>query len=117
MDPLIQEGAKRQLPLEVAKAAFLLSGGLIQPIATGQGCGNKSGLTRTESFAQHKGAKLGRDNHAAEQSRKRALLEQSIRYCAEQDMNKTETAEAVGCKLTMVSTVAKEFGIKFKCDG
>lgn len=118
MDPLIQEGAQRQSHLEAAKAAFLLSGGSITPIAIGQGCGNQTGLTKQEAFAQRKGAKTGRANQAADLKRKRALLEQSIRYCAEvQGLNRVDTAEAVGCKVSMVSTIEKEFGIKFKCAG
>lgn len=118
MDPAIEDGARRQSELEAAKAAFLLSGKVIQKIPIGQGCGNKTGLTRTETFAQRKGSKVGRSNHSAELKRRRALLEQSIRYCAEQQgLNRVDTAEAVGCKVSMVSTIEKEFGIKFKCAG
>lgn len=118
MDPAIEDGARRQSQLEAAKAAFLLSGGSITPIAIGQGSGNKTGLTRTESFAQRKGSKIGRANKDSELKRKRELLQQSIRYCAEvEGLNRVETAEAIGCKRSMVCTIEKEFGIKFKCAG
>lgn len=47
--------------------------------------------------------------------RRREALSGFVRYCAEdQGMNRTDTAEALGVSRTLISTIQKEFDIKFQ---
>lgn len=47
--------------------------------------------------------------------RRREALSGFVRYCAEeQGMNRTDTAEALGVSRALISTIQKEFDIKFQ---
>lgn len=47
--------------------------------------------------------------------RRREALSGFVRYCAEeQGMNRTDTAEALGVSRSLISTIQKEFDIKFQ---
>ncbi|KRV64202.1 hypothetical protein AO738_04500 [Pseudomonas citronellolis] len=95
---------------------YLASGHIIQSIPTGVS-GEKDAQWNNRARALSK-AKPGQTDAAhakfeENKREKRRLLAQTVRYCAEQGMSISATADAMDLNRATVRKIAREFGIKF----
>lgn len=78
-----------------------------------------TGLTRKQLFKLSEKHGISFQSAKAreheELRRRREALSKFVRYCAEdQGMNRTDTAQALGVSRSLISTIEKEFEIKFQ---